>query len=236
MLRRYSLGMTSPVPQDLLDSVVRALDPLEVWLFGSHARGEATDTSDLDLFVVVDDHTLGSSDPAEARRAARNGYEGPLDLLIASRSKFETRRRVFGTLAETIDHEGVRIYVKDEGVNPAHEMLESARKDVRMARLALSGDLAGPASFHVQQAWEKYLKARLIEQGVRPRKVHKLGQLLEAGRDLPEPSAASEEVISSWAVASRYPDDSGEWMPEPPLSEVQAVLTEIEGLLDARAG
>jgi len=69
-------------------------------------------------------------------------------------------------------------------VNPVEEMLRSARRDVRVARLALTEQLTGPASFHVQQAWEKYLKARLIQQGVRPRKVHKLAQLLDAGSDL----------------------------------------------------
>ena len=34
---------------DVIDRAVRLIGPTRVWLFGSHARGDATPTSDVDL-------------------------------------------------------------------------------------------------------------------------------------------------------------------------------------------
>jgi uncharacterized protein len=38
----------------IVDKIVRTVRPRQVILFGSHARGQATEASDLDLFVVQD--------------------------------------------------------------------------------------------------------------------------------------------------------------------------------------
>ena len=43
------------VPGRLLACVVDAWDPLEIWLFGSRARGDAREHSDWDLLVIVPD-------------------------------------------------------------------------------------------------------------------------------------------------------------------------------------
>jgi predicted nucleotidyltransferase len=49
---------TRQVSPDLIayvvDKIVRGVAPQRIILFGSHARGEATTTSDLDLFVIQD--------------------------------------------------------------------------------------------------------------------------------------------------------------------------------------
>ncbi len=43
------------IVHDVVDRAVRLVDPTRVWLFGSHARGDATPTSDVDLaFEVID--------------------------------------------------------------------------------------------------------------------------------------------------------------------------------------
>ena len=38
----------------IIEKIARDVAPQRIILFGSHARGEATDTSDLDLFIVQD--------------------------------------------------------------------------------------------------------------------------------------------------------------------------------------
>jgi predicted nucleotidyltransferase len=40
----------------IVEKIVRSIAPQQIILFGSRARGEATDTSDLDLFIVQDSH------------------------------------------------------------------------------------------------------------------------------------------------------------------------------------
>ena len=45
---------STPVPwlQVMTDRIVEQFDPLKIILFGSHARGDATADSDIDLLVV----------------------------------------------------------------------------------------------------------------------------------------------------------------------------------------
>ena len=40
----------------IVDKIVRSIAPQRIILFGSRARGEATASSDLDLFIVQDGH------------------------------------------------------------------------------------------------------------------------------------------------------------------------------------
>lgn len=104
--------MSSPVPQELLEGVIRVFDPVEVWLFGSHARGDAHEDSDIDLFVVVDDDRKGDFEPGQSIAAARNGFRGALDLFLTTHSAFRQRRTIIGTLDEIVSGEGARVYVR----------------------------------------------------------------------------------------------------------------------------
>ena len=50
--------VTTPVPAAIVAAakrIVRAVDPLQVILFGSQARGDTHEWSDVDLLVVVPD-------------------------------------------------------------------------------------------------------------------------------------------------------------------------------------
>jgi uncharacterized protein len=104
--------MTSKVPTPLLDGIVRRLAPVEVWLFGSHARGEARADSDFDLFVVMDDDAGQDRFSNRAKAEARAHFDGCADLVLARRSSFNRRRRLVGTLDEIVAGEGRRIYVR----------------------------------------------------------------------------------------------------------------------------
>ena len=83
-----------PVTDDLLDRMVRAIvaevDPEQVILFGSRARGDAREDSDVDL-VVVEAEPFGQ---ARSRRRestrillALFDFEVPIDILLYSRDE-----------------------------------------------------------------------------------------------------------------------------------------------------
>ena len=84
-----------------------------------------------------------------------------------------------------------------------------AQEDMTRAEKRLrEGDYAD-AAFRTQQAVEKALKAALVAESIPPGKTHDLSTLLE---ELP-PSKGNAlkgildlEQVSSWAVATRYPD------------------------------
>lgn len=104
--------MDAEVPQPLLDGIVRRLSPVEIWLFGSRARGEARPNSDFDLFVVMDDDAGADRFSNRAKAEARARYDGTADLILRRRSSFERRRRLVGTLDEVVAAEGVPVYVR----------------------------------------------------------------------------------------------------------------------------
>ncbi|MGD9892201.1 MAG: nucleotidyltransferase domain-containing protein [Dehalococcoidia bacterium] len=75
------------IPLEAIDAVVRRLadaaHPLKVILFGSYARGDATQDSDLDVLVI---ERVVESKVAETMRLRRAlaGLEFPVDVLVAS--------------------------------------------------------------------------------------------------------------------------------------------------------
>jgi hypothetical protein len=61
--------MSDPRLGEVLRRLVEAYQPIQVYLFGSHARGEAGPDSDYDLLLVVPD------DASPERRRSRLAYE-----------------------------------------------------------------------------------------------------------------------------------------------------------------
>ncbi len=95
-----------PRLKDALRRLISAYRPERIYLFGSHARGDAGPHSDFDLLVVVPDDT-----PPE-RRGSRLAYEAlsgtgtAADVLVCSRSYFEARRHLKASLPGTVLREG----------------------------------------------------------------------------------------------------------------------------------
>lgn len=106
----------SPVTigDETLDEIVRLLVavymPERVYLFGSHARGDAGPDSDFDILVVVKD------DAPPERRRGRLAYEAlwdmgtATDVLVMAQSKFEDRLNLRASLPATVTREGVLLY------------------------------------------------------------------------------------------------------------------------------
>lgn len=86
----------------LLDA---ASSPARVILFGSYARGDARDGSDLDFLVIereVDDRTAES---VRLRRALR-GFGAPVDVVVVDEALARRRAKVRGTMVERALREG----------------------------------------------------------------------------------------------------------------------------------
>lgn len=98
-----------------LDEIVRRLvlayQPERVYLFGSHARGDAGPDSDLDLLVIVPD------DATPDRRRSRLAYEVlrgtgvAADVVVWTRGYFERRREVPTSLPAIVHKEGRLLHV-----------------------------------------------------------------------------------------------------------------------------
>lgn len=103
-----------PVLADIVERLVHGYDPERVYLFGSAARGEMGPDSDYDVMLVMPDDT--QRDKLRAKRAygeLLKGAGAPVDVLIVTRSWFDSRAREVATsLPATVEREGVLLYVR----------------------------------------------------------------------------------------------------------------------------
>jgi predicted nucleotidyltransferase len=86
--------MPGEVLEEIVQRLVQGLRPEKIILFGSHAYGEPTEASDIDLLIVVSD-----SDQPRYRRA-RKAYEclwgltAPTELIVLTRKELEMAAHV----------------------------------------------------------------------------------------------------------------------------------------------
>jgi|SRR5258708_24964706 predicted nucleotidyltransferase len=90
--------------------IVDTMQPEAIYLFGSHARGDAGADSDYDLLVIVPDDTPNSMRLLEETARVPRDPGVPLDIVPCRRSAFERRRNDIGTLSYLATHEGRLVY------------------------------------------------------------------------------------------------------------------------------
>ncbi|MCL5961764.1 MAG: nucleotidyltransferase domain-containing protein [Chloroflexi bacterium] len=95
---------------EIVRRLVDALRPDRIYLFGSQARGQATDESDYDILVVV--REVAREPYLLERQAYRSllGLGTPVDVVVMSRDYFERRRGVVASLPATVEREGKLLY------------------------------------------------------------------------------------------------------------------------------
>jgi len=95
---------------EVIRRITAALKPEKIYLFGSHAWGEATPDSDIDLLVIVKE----SSQPAyrrssEAYRALR-GIREPFEVVVRTVAEVEKNKSVASSLVKKILEQGKLLY------------------------------------------------------------------------------------------------------------------------------
>lgn len=91
--------------------IVEVLRPVQIWLFGSRARGEARPDSDWDLMAILQDDAPGEDlDIPSVWGRLRDLHLQRVELFTMTRSEFEHWRRSLGTLAEIVASTGVVVY------------------------------------------------------------------------------------------------------------------------------
>ena len=95
----------------ILDRLIARWQPLQIWLFGSRARGHAGPESDWDLLAIVPDcpEPADFDDPMTVWRVKRQPGV-PSDLVVYRKSDFEEDRTVPNTLAYATVLDGVLLY------------------------------------------------------------------------------------------------------------------------------
>jgi predicted nucleotidyltransferase len=98
--------------QQIAAEIREEIPGAEVRLFGSHARGEARDDSDLDLLITVSDDWLASHDRwavLDRLRWQLSQPHRPVDLLLFSHTQVEQRRQLHSSVVHQAYTHGWRL-------------------------------------------------------------------------------------------------------------------------------
>ncbi len=100
------------VINEVKDRLVKAYNPIAIYIFGSYAWGTPTEDSDLDLLIVVDKSDEKSyKRPIAGYRALRE-VDIPNDIIVYTQEEFERLSQNITTLCHKIATEGEQVYAR----------------------------------------------------------------------------------------------------------------------------
>ncbi|MBF0290762.1 MAG: nucleotidyltransferase domain-containing protein [Nitrospinae bacterium] len=98
---------------EVVEAIAREATPEQIILFGSHAKGDATDESDIDLLVVES----GEFGPEKSRRKelarlskAVARFQFPIDILLYSKTEVERWKHSLNNVVAHAFREGKVVY------------------------------------------------------------------------------------------------------------------------------
>jgi predicted nucleotidyltransferase len=96
--------------EEAISRLVVAMRPERIYLYGSHAYGQPSEDSDVDLLVVLPESSLPPHRrAAEAYRALR-GLLLPAEIKVVTRQEFDRRVLWFSTVEKTAQEKGKVLY------------------------------------------------------------------------------------------------------------------------------
>jgi len=90
--------------------IVERFDPEQIVLFGSHARGESSEHSDVDLLVVLRSDAVEPQRGNPIRRAIADRFVLPVDVMIRSPEVLARQRKDPHSMIHKVLEEGEVLY------------------------------------------------------------------------------------------------------------------------------
>lgn len=102
--------LDDPILAELVTRLRAAFQPERIYLFGSHARGDAGRDSDYDLLMVLPSSTMPRYQREQVAFRALAGMGISKDILVLTRAEFDRQRNALCSLPATVEREGVLLY------------------------------------------------------------------------------------------------------------------------------
>ena len=219
-----SKGKADPKAVAVARAVYEAARPESVILFGSRARGDYREDSDIDLMLVCEgrmskeEYMKAQSAAGDAARAVYGTNYG-VDLLPIRKSVYLRCRGGINHVAAQAARDGVDMngekeeYEQDVERNFDWEdvrqrVINADRELITLSALVEADTPQEAIGFHAQQALENILKGWISSVGVSYGNTHDLEELLKIIKTNPEEmnTPAGEELqwLTSYAVEYRY--------------------------------
>ena len=107
--------MNNELISTMRERIVRAFQPVQIILFGSHARGEAHPQSDVDLLVVFSELADKRKTAVNIRRALAD-LPVAKDILVTTPQELARQRDWVGTALRSAQREGEILYKNDQSI------------------------------------------------------------------------------------------------------------------------
>lgn len=102
------------VNNDLLilvtNKLIGAYNPCMIYLFGSFAWGKPQENSDIDILIIIEESDKKPHQRLKPAYIALRGLKISKDILVLTKSEYETYSKEPSTLFYKIKHEGVKLY------------------------------------------------------------------------------------------------------------------------------
>ena len=238
--------------QAAIDAVIERMNPDQIILFGSGARGEMTTNSDIDLLVIKE---RSKEDPAAWQEHWRSARGDQLDVIVMDRHTVEKHRNSAYYVQGSALEEGQSIYTR-AGFAPVRTGPTYTRNGAIMAKTTRFDPSHATVLLENAERWwgyansvehppdkcrmgheaiEQALKGLIVASGRRVEHIHELNDLWNQAETGTERIAA----IRDPAIMKRLTLHSGTWrydMQDPDPTETWKLgKTTIEDVLnDAR--
>ncbi len=104
--------MNNEIISTMTERIVRDFHPVQIILFGSHARGEAHPQSDVDLLVVFSELVDKRKTAVDIRRALAD-LPMAKDILVTTPEELARQRNQVGTILRAAQREGEILYERN---------------------------------------------------------------------------------------------------------------------------
>jgi predicted nucleotidyltransferase len=104
---------TETILKEIVEKLKRNYDPLKIILYGSHAYGNPTEDSDIDLLILKDTTKRRVDRFVDVKRIIYNqNLKIPISPLVYTPSELEERLKIGDDFVEEIIQRGVVLYEK----------------------------------------------------------------------------------------------------------------------------
>ncbi len=104
--------VSDKIIEEVKRRLIKTYNPIEIYIFGSHARGTACPDSDLDLAIIVEELSKDRHQLLMDGYRALYGMRIYKDLLLYTKEEFEKHSKDATALSFEIKKEGKKIYAK----------------------------------------------------------------------------------------------------------------------------
>ncbi|GAW28002.1 MULTISPECIES: nucleotidyltransferase domain-containing protein [unclassified Carboxydocella] len=101
--------MNQDIIQKMVSTIRIKFDPEQIIVFGSWARGETVEDSDIDFLVIMPDEIPNKRSLQVEIRKSLRGFAVPKDVIVMSKSEISRYKNINGLVYKNALEEG-RIY------------------------------------------------------------------------------------------------------------------------------